>query len=383
MNIQNIFANGLPDELANLILGQVVIFSSPEEGMSEKNIRISQYVSSVAKHLKQNCGIIVDTPAVFVVPTENYELWDSIACKVSTPQVPIVELADLGSLTEMLYDYWRLDFDKVLKPTIASRYDAYHITIASHHPSKLCIAPIKKAPSADSSVAEPDSYDFGSTHIDFLYAKGKEPTKNDISKKIQKILWEADMYGVDIDYEKIRKAFDKEKVKSYTLDVELETEDVISVKEKMSGKTDNWLIKKCNIVLVDESSEKHLVKLEAQEMAMYLTFMLYNDGNGIKMIDFDYPNRKTTKEFITLLKDIHNMMPNCNSTNLLSDEYKEKYKKIFSEIRSRIKNKISKITMNPRYLQAFTIEGEKEGLYRVEASTEELRDMLKEKLHLQ
>lgn len=368
MNIQNIFANGLPEELANLILGQVVIFSSPEEGMSEKNIRISQYVSSVAKHLKQNCGIIVDTPAVFVVPTENYELWDSIACKVSTPQVPIVELADLGSLTEMLYDYWGLDFDKVLKPTIASRYDAYHITIASHHPSKLCIAPIKKAPSADSSVAEPGSYDFGSTHIDFLYAKGKEPTKNDISKKIQKILWEADMYGVDIDYEKIRKAFDKEKVKSYTLDFDIELN-----KEGYATK--------CDLLLLDEKEEKHLVKLEAQEMAIYLTFMLYEDGEGIKMTDFDYPNKETTKAFIDLFSKIHKKMLKRNEFDM--NEFKTKYRKIIGEIRSRIKNKISKITMNPRYLQAFTIEGEKEGLYRIEASTEELRDMLKEKLHLQ
>lgn len=366
MNIQNIFANGLPDELTNLILGQVVIFSSPEEGMSEKNIRISQYVSSVAKHLKQNCGIIVDTPAVFVVPTENYELWDSIACKVSTPQVPIVELADLGSLTEMLYDYWGLDFDKVLKPTIASRYEAYHITIAPHHPSKLCIDPIKKAPSAVSSVAEPDSYDFGSTHIDFLYAKGKEPTKNDINKKIQKILWEADMYDVEIDYEKIKKAFDKEKVKSYTLNFDIE------LNEKGNAT-------KCDLFLLDDKDEKHLVKMEAQEMAIYLTFMLYEDGEGIKMKDFDYPNHKTTLAFMDLFSKIHKKMLKRNEFNMDKDECR----KNIGEIRSRIKNKISKITMNPKYLQAFTIEGEKKGLYKIEASTEELRDMLKEKLHLQ
>lgn len=368
MDIQNLFANGLPEELSNLQMGQMVIFSSPEEGMTEKNIRVSQYVSSVAKHLKQNCGIKVDAPAVFVVPTENYELCDSIACKVSTPKVPIVELADLSSLTEMLYDYWGLDFDKVLKPTIPSRYDAYHIEIASHHPTKLCIAPVKKATAADSSVVETDSYDFGSTHIDFLYARGKEPTKNDISKKIQKILWEADMYDVEIDYEKIRKAFDEEKKKSYTLDFDIEL-------NKAGYAT------KCDIYLLDEKEEKHLVKLEAQEMAIYLTFMLYEDGEGIKMTDFNYPNSKTTKAFIELFSKIHKKMLNRNEFDM--DKFKEQYKKIVGEIRCRIKNKVSKITMNPRYLQAFTIEGEKEGLYKIEASTEELRQMLKEKLNLQ
>lgn len=369
MNIQNIFANGLPDELANLKSGQVVIFSSPEEGMSEQNIRISQYVSSVALHLKKNCDILVDEPAVFVVPTENHELWDSIACKIANPQAPIVELSDIGSLTEMLYDYWGLDFGKVLKPTIAKRYEAYHFYIGGH-PSRLCIAPIKKAPSADSSAVEPDSYDFGSTHIDFLYAKGKEPTKNDISNKTQKILWEAHMYDVEIDYEKILKVFETEKKKSYTLDFDIEVNRY-------------GIATKCDLILIDEKDEQHIVKLEAQEIAVYLAFMLFNDGNGIKMIDFGYPNRKTTKAFIDLLEKIHNMMLNSNSTDLKDDEYKKKYKRIFSEIRSRIKNKISKITMNPIYLQAFTIEGEKEGLFKIEASTEEIRSMIKDKLNLQ
>lgn len=365
MNIQNIFANGLPDELANLKSGQVVIFSSSEEGMSEQNIRISQYVSSVASHLKQNCGILVDAPAVFVVPTENHELWDSIACKIANPQAPIVELSDIGSLTEMLYDYWGLDFGKVLKPTIAKRYEAYHFYIGGH-PSRLCIAPIKKAPSADSSAVEPDSYDFGSMSIDFIYAKGKEPTKNDISNKIQKILWEAHMYDVEIDYEKILKVFETEKKKSYTLDFDIEVNRY-------------GIATKCDLILIDEKDEQHIVKLEAQEIAVYLAFMLFNDGEGIKLVDFDIKARKSRNEFLSLLDKIHGKMPKKNDTIKKGGLDK----KTISEIRSRIKNKISKITMNPIYLQAFTIEGEKEGLFKIEASTEEIRSMIKDKLNLQ
>lgn len=365
MNIQNIFANGLPDELANLKSGQVVIFSSPEEGLSEQNIRISQYVSSVALHLKKNCDILVDAPAVFVVPTENHELWDSIACKIANPQAPIVELSDIGSLTEMLYDYWGLDFDKVLKPTIAKRYEAYHFYIGGH-PSRLCIAPIKKAPSADSSAVEPDSYDFGSMSIDFIYAKGKEPTKNDISNKIQKILWEAHMYDVEIDYEKILKVFETEKKKSYTLDFDIEVNRY-------------GIATKCDLILIDEKDEQYIVKLEAQEIAVYLAFMLFNDGEGIKQVDFDIKARKSRNEFLSLLDKIHGKMPKKNDTIKKGGLDK----KTISEIRSRIKNKISKITMNPIYLQAFTIEGEKEGLFKIEASTKEIRSMIKDKLNLQ
>lgn len=371
MNIQNIFANGLPEELANLTLGQVVIFSSPEEGMSEQNIRISQYVQSVTNHITKNCGIMVDKPAVFVLPTENTYLWDIIACKVLTPQTPIVELADLGSLTEMLYDYWGLDFDSVAKPNIPKRFIQYHIFIGDYHPSKVCIEPIKAITTASTSseiVADTDAYDLGTMSIDFIYAKGKEPTKNDICKKIQKILWEADMYDVEIDYEKILKAFDKDKKKSYTLDFDIEL-------NKEGNAT------KCDLFLLDEKEEKHIVKLEAQEMATYLTFMLYENGEGFKMTDFDYPNKETTKAFIDLFSKIHKKMLKRNEFDL--DEMKMKYRKIIGEIRCRIKNKISKITMNPKYLQAFTIEGEKEGLYKIEASTEEIREKIKDKLHLQ
>lgn len=368
MDLQNIFANGLPEELANLQFGQVVIFSSPEEGMSEQNTRISQYVKSVTNHITNNCGIQVDKPAVFVVPTENTYLWDTIACKVSTPQTPIVELADLGSLTEMLYDYWELDFGSVAKPTIAKRFVQYHIFIGNYHPYKVCIEPIKVATAVGSSagtVAEAVTYDFGSMSIDYIYAKGKEPTKNDLSKKIQKILWEAHAYDVEIDYDKIVKAFETEKKKSYSLDFDIEVNKY-------------GIATKCDLILIDEKDDKHIVKLEAQEFAVYLAFMLFNDGEGIKLVDFDINARTSRKEFLSLLDKIHGKMPKRNETIKKGGLDK----KTISEIRCRIKNKISKITMNPKYLQSFTIEGEKEGLYKIEASTEEIRSMIIDKLNL-
>lgn len=359
---KNIFANGLPEELENLKFGQVVIFSSPGEGMSENNIRISQYISSVAKQLKKS-SVHVEVPAVYVVPTENTDLWDYIACKVAINKTSIIELSDKGSLTEMLFDYWGLDFDIHPKPVIIDRYKAYNFTIADYHPFRIGIEPVINDPSAPQASESNYFHDFSSVSLNCICAKGKEPKERDIFNKILKIYMEADMYGIKIDNDKIQKKVEEQRNKSYTLDIEIE----LNQHNKIS---------KCDIILFDENGDKNFVKLEAQEKAIYLAFILYNEGNGVKMTDFDYPNRPATKAFLSLLDKIHNKMINRNETKGNLD------KKGVCEIRSRIKNKISKITINPRCVQSFSIEGEMEGLYKIEASTEEIRNKIMEVLNL-
>ena len=372
MNIKNILTNGLPEELANLKLGQVVIFSSPGEGMSEPNIRISQFISSVVKQLKKS-GIHVDPPAVYVVPTENTNLWDCISCKVITNKKNVIELADKGSLTEMLYDYWGLDFNSLPKPVIINRYVSYQFFIADYHPYKICIEPIAIDPSFPRTRGADYDYDYDNVYdfdIDYdptsfslgvIIAKGKEPTARDFEIKIEEIMMEAEKYNKTIDLDRIRTNVNKQKKKSYILDIDIE----LNQHNKIS---------KCDIILQDEMGEKNLVKLEAQEKAIYIAFILYNDGNGFRMTDFDYPNKQETKAFFELLKSIHEKMLNRNETKGMLD------KKGVSEIRSRIKNKISQITQ--MYWQSFSIEGVKEGLYKIEASTDEIRDKIGEKLNL-
>ena len=366
MDIKNILTNGLPEELANLKLGQVVIFSSPGEGMSEPNIRISQFISSVVKQLKKS-GIHVDSPAVYVVPTENTNLWDCISCKVITNKKNVIELADKGSLTEMLYDYWGLDFNSLPKPVIINRYVSYQFFIADYHPYKICIEPIAidtsspRTRGADYDYDNVYDFDIDYDPTSFSISLISVPTQREVEKNLKEYLRVAKKYNMRIDIDKIQDDINKEMNKSYTLDIDIE----LNQHNKIS---------KCDIILQDEMEEKNLVKLEAQEKAIYIAFILYNDGNGFRMTDFDYPNKQETKAFFELLKSIHEKMLNRNETKGMLD------KKGVSEIRSRIKNKISQITQ--MYWQSFSIEGVKEGLYKIEASTDEIRDKIGEKLNL-
>ena len=190
MNIKNILTNGLPEELANLKLGQVVIFSSPGEGMSEPNIRISQFISSVVKQLKKS-GIHVDSPAVYVVPTENTNLWDCISCKVITNKKNVIELADKGSLTEMLYDYWGLDFNSLPKPVIINRYVSYQFFIADYHPYKICIEPIAidtsspRTRGADYDYDNVYDFDIDYDPTSFSISLISVPTQREVEKNLK------------------------------------------------------------------------------------------------------------------------------------------------------------------------------------------------------
>lgn len=360
MNLQGLFVNGVPEDFDNLQYGQITIFSSPDEGMSEKNIRISQYVSSVARQVKKKCKITVDAPAVFVISTENVDLWEAIVCLVVTPQKEIIEIADVGSLTEMLYDYWGLDFNSTPKPELGQRYDLYHFTIGESHPIRVGYVSASKLSSEEVSGDPVKPKDSLGLSLDFVYSARETPTIDKISRKILDAYWEAEEYNVKIDFKKIFEKFEEERKressKTYTLGID--------IKKNKGG-----YVEKNDIYLLDEKGEKNIIKMEAQQMAIYMAFLLYDDGNGIVLDDID---NARGKGFRSILEDIHKKMLHKNATKGGIQ------KKDINEIRCRIKKEIKKITKNPQYIQMFSIEGEKWGKYRIAASTEEIREKIRE-----
>ena len=134
MNKKYIFANGLPIELKNLQDGQIYIFPNLNEGLIEKNVLISQYISSVSGKLMKLGVVRNQRPALFVIPTSNQDLWDTIVCRIDSPKGVVYEIADTGSLMEMIYDYYGIDYSSAPKLKMSDRYK---ITPTGEHPEKI------------------------------------------------------------------------------------------------------------------------------------------------------------------------------------------------------------------------------------------------------
>lgn len=320
---------GYSDELKDIQLGQIVIFCS-EDGIRSNHILIYQYISSLSGKLCKESTKTQDKLIIFIRNTDKEELWDKIACKIASAQDTILELSDSGSLMEMLYDYYGIPYDK----SRIKMPDRHHITPSDYHPLNLgCIVEMSPAEA--------------------------------IHKKVLKALWEAqynkDKYGVDYDLEQIIKDFEAEKDKEYKLEIVPE--------QVKSGKGRRTLID-CHLYMTDENGERSEIMLKAQQKAVYLLFLLYKDGIALR--DFD---RNKSKE--PLIKIYTLIQDKLKGHNYIEEPTLTLTSTNVNSIRNKIRTKISDISKNLKYIQDFSIEGPKEKPFKIEAGTQEHRDLIR------
>ena len=212
MELKSLFANGLPKELEQLQEGQIYMFPCVEDGLTEKNVLISQYISAVSGKLIKESKSKKKKPVVFAIPTSKQALWNHIVCKLDTPSGLIIEIADTGSLLEMLYDYFGLDYTKPYNLNISDRHK---ITPAEYHPQKFTLHDIP------SCSTEDESSDYNSTSIDFITNKKK--TREDINKNILSAFYDAEYnrekFGVEYSLEELVREFNTQKNKTYRLEI--------------------------------------------------------------------------------------------------------------------------------------------------------------------
>ena len=140
--------------------------------------------------------------------------------------------------------------------------------------------------------------------------------------------------------------------------------------EENEGKNGVWDSRRtCNIWLVDNAGKEYPIKMEAQWIAVYLTFILFNDGNGIKLSDI-----KTNDEFYNIFKYICERLRSINSIPDKAGLEKEVRGK-----RSKIKGSIKKSTNGDIYaMEQFAIEGDPGDVNKVAGSTDDHRAYIKE-----
>lgn len=361
MDIQNIFSNGLPQELKNLQDGQIYLFPKFGEGLSEKNILISQYINAAYKKIIELTKGSKKKAAVFAIPTENQALWDCIACRITTSNGEVIEVADSGSLLEMLFDYYGVDYANASKVKMSDRHK---IVPANYPPERIPIDSIK----VPSDVEDID-YDWFSPAFSCLVDKSF--SKDEIRKNVLTSLFDAEYnkekYGVDYSIEEILRDFQSEKEKSYRLAIIPEKVEVPKTKDDIRTFID------CHIYLINEKDERTELVMKAQEKAVYLLFLLHKEGISIK--DFPTERKKNFADYKNKYRNLLSLYT-VLQRKLFNNNEIENPQLLQGDIRpiiNKIRNKISDITQNKKYIEKFAVEGYVGKPFKVEAATDEQR----------
>ncbi|MBR0519251.1 hypothetical protein IJJ97_05625 [bacterium] len=343
--------NGLPQEIANIPFGQVIVLTDPTQGITSKTIKTVEFIHSVARKLDQKRHIVNS------LPVDAAGLWGCVICKVKTDDGVQILVSDWDSLLEMLCDFWGLDYEEISKiPDIIPGWHKTHkgVTIGGEsHPLRIPV-PVRKPEKEETEV--------GSTLIQCITVHTKEGEM----AKIEDILVECALYGIVISpYELmgIQEKVGKRERKTYQLDI-----DIIPGKEDWDKDFKEKVVKRTiDIIITDSAGIKHhITDLSPQSAALYLTFILFKDG--IKIADL-----KTNDEFYNLFIHICNRL---KSTNKLPDKitlWKNANRK-----RGEIKKAISDVTNDDKNAEMmFGIEGEEGKENRVAGVTDELREKIR------
>ena len=354
--------NGLPQEIATIPFGQVIVLTDPNQGITSKTIKTVEFIHSVARKLNQKRHIVNS------LPVDAADLWGCVICKVKTDDGVQILVSDWDSLLEMLCVFWGLDYEEVCKiPDIIPGWHKTHkgVTIGGEsHPLRVPV---------QAGTPGYTSKDDGRITLVYLTYHSRERTIHDIRSTFKDIF----SYGWDITPEEVVKIFEEEKAttKTYSLDIQVIWKEVIE-KVKPIQK-----IHKCNISLVDNEGNKYPLKMKAQSKAIYLTFILYKEGLRIQEVSGN-------KEFYNLFSKIFDQMPRAldKPDSFVFFDKKYNYTKeygLFNDKLNNIRKAILNATGNNDYLrERFAVEGDMSFPYKVAGATDEHRALIRKEFGL-
>jgi len=339
--------NGLPQEIANIPFGQVIVLTDPNQGITSTTTQQILAIISIAGKLGQS-------HIVYALPVQYSGLWGYYICKVKTVDGAVVLVSDRESVLEMLCEFWGLDFNDVSKSIkLSDRYERYVFLGEESHPVRIPV-PVRKP--------EKEVTEGSSTLLQCITVHTKETEL----EKIEKALEEAFIHHIDIsgiDLLTLLDKVSKKERKSYELDI-----DIIPGEEDWDIEGKELVVKRSlDIIITDDVGTKHhITEVRGQTAALYLTFILFKDG--IKMADL-----KTNDEFYNLF--IH-FCKRLTYTNSLPN--KVTLRSNADNKRGSIKRFIAKATNGDLdAMMLFCIEGEEGKEFRVAGATDELREKIR------
>ena len=370
--IKNQLQYSIPEELFSIDPGQIVFFV-PSDG------RISMEELSTLEDFFYclRAAFRIDSFKVSLVPTSNQLLIATIAGRnppeIDTPYKVFVGAWD--SIPGIVSQYFGEDVEKIVGEL---RIPKWRRT-KTDSPAIVTIDPAnrpaqKQHKDIDQSVDS--SYQSG-YDMELKIAKpepgskAEKALKTRMERKLEKVLRDCAILDIELDVDRIKQKVINS-LKS-TIDYKLAL-NIKTIKEDSLS-----FCTVCDIYVAD--GEDYKLDLTAGEKAVYLTFMLYEDGIRIK--------DTAESSFRSITQKIYNQLPDdnkCEKTaggildtgDVIYDVYEKTLRSDISRIRAEIDDKIA----NPLIAQDFAIEGFKDKEFGISFSTPELRAQIKQAFDL-
>lgn len=358
----------VPQELYDIVPGQVVYFVS-KDGLEQWELNILAGLLRYFRQLHKDNDIKLS-----IVPTDNELLIGTFAGRnpeeIDIPYKVVVSTWDTaaGFASQYFGEDIKEIVEREVKVSILS-----HIKITTDLPAIVEIDP-ENRPSPKQSIEEQveSSYDSGFD----MGLKIAKPEKGSLAekkliakeeKKLEKILRECAVLGIDLDIDRIKEkvANDLKKTVDYKLIIKRVQNNM--VKRGIEFKT-------YDIYVAD--GEEYKLDLTGIHKAVYLAYLLYKDGLRVE---------DTFGEFREITKKIYGHLPFADKNEKLTggirdaegttfDAYTKTLRGYFTNIRDAISDKVA----DPLVAQDFAIEGFKGAPFGIAKTTPEIIAQIKE-----
>ena len=370
--IKNQLQYSIPEELFSIDPGQIVFFV-PSDG------RISMEELSTLEDFFYclRAAFRIDSFKVSLVPTSNQLLIATIAGRnpqeIDTPYKVFVGAWD--SIPGIVSQYFGEDVEKIVGELRTPKWRR----IKTDSPAIVTINPANRSAQKqhkDIDQSVDSSYQSG-YDMELKIAKpepgskAEKALKTRMERKLEKVLRDCAILDIELDVDRI-----KQKVIN-SLKSTIEYKLALNIKTIKEDSLSFCTV--CDIYVAE--GEEYKLDLTAGEKAVYLTFMLYEDGIRIK--------ETAESSFRSITQKIYNQLPDdnkCEKTaggildtgDVIYDVYEKTLRSDISRIRAEIDDKIA----NPLIAQDFAIEGFKDKEFGISYSTPELRAQIKQAFDL-
>ena len=370
--IKNQLQYSIPEELFSIDPGQIVFFV-PSDG------RISMEELSTLEDFFYclRAAFRIDSFEVSLVPTSNQLLIATIAGRnpqeIDTPYKVFVGAWD--SIPGIVSQYFGEDVEKIVGELRTPKWRR----IKTDSPAIVTIDPANRSAQKqhkDIDQSVDSSYQSG-YDMELKIAKpepgskAEKALKTRMERKLEKVLRDCTILDIELDVDRI-----KQKVIN-SLKSTIEYKLALNIKTIKEDSLSFCTV--CDIYVAE--GEEYKLDLTAGEKAVYLTFMLYEDGIRIK--------ETAESSFRSITQKIYNQLPDdnkCEKTaggildtgDVIYDVYEKTLRSDISRIRAEIDDKVA----NPLIAQDFAIEGFKDKEFGISFSTPELRAQIKQAFDL-
>ena len=370
--LKNQLQYSIPDELFSIEPGQIVFFVS-----SEGSISMEEYSTLDDFFYCLRAALRIDRFKVSLVPTSNQLLIATIAGRnpqeIEAPYNVFVGAWD--SIPGVVSQYFGEDIEKIVGALRVPRWRR----VRTDSPAIVTIDPAKRPAKEQSRGIDQgvdssyqSGYDMGlKIAKPESGSKAEKALKTRMERKLEKVLRDCTILDIELDVDRI-----KQKVIN-SLKSTFEYKLALNIKTIKEDSLSFCTV--CDIYVAE--GEENKLDLTAGEKAVYLTFMLYEDGIRIK--------ETAESSFRSITQKIYNQLPDdnkCEKTaggildtgDVIYEVYEKTLRSDISRIRAEIDDKIA----NPLIAQDFAIEGFKNKEFGISNSTPELRAQIKQAFDL-